>query len=281
MQTYEIDHASYWKNEFGSLCNRRRLTEFIVINIENTDFDVNSSRAAIKNKFNLVQVEVARTNDMSQTFLVYTHLGDILNYNDTVLGYDLAGLNLNELEELENTKLKKSIPDVVLVRKSYPKTRAGQQKKKRIWKLKHLPKANPEDIPRIEPEVEEMVDEENEDDEDKPKVKKAKVDKKKKKKRGERGLKDERQKEDYEEFLRDIEEDPEIRAQVNLYKDDEAINEIEKQLQGLMLDEKKETKKEKTDVVKVGGQERKIVKATRKTEKGKQLQEEHNEKKSK
>jgi len=48
MQTYEIDSVAYWKHEFGALCGRDRLVEFVVINIENTDFNTNMSRAAIK-----------------------------------------------------------------------------------------------------------------------------------------------------------------------------------------------------------------------------------------
>jgi nonsense-mediated mRNA decay protein 3 len=48
MRTYEIDTNLYWKYQFTALCGRDRLTEFIVLNIENTDYDVNVSRAAAK-----------------------------------------------------------------------------------------------------------------------------------------------------------------------------------------------------------------------------------------
>lgn len=54
MQTYEIDQVTYWKYAFTALCGRDRLKEFIVINIENTDFDTNMSRAAVKQKFKMV-----------------------------------------------------------------------------------------------------------------------------------------------------------------------------------------------------------------------------------
>lgn len=52
----------------------------------------------------MVQVEIARKCDFGvndKTFIVNTHLGETLNYNDTVLGFDLDMINLNELEELE------------------------------------------------------------------------------------------------------------------------------------------------------------------------------------
>jgi nonsense-mediated mRNA decay protein 3 len=72
-----------------------------------------------------------------------------------------------------------TIPDVIIVKKSYPNAR--KKSRKRNWKLKGLAK---------EEEVEAM----------KTKADKAKAD------------------EDLELFLRDIEEDPELRTMINLYK---------------------------------------------------------------
>jgi nonsense-mediated mRNA decay protein 3 len=92
MQTYELDEKYYWKYEFKALLSRDRLSEFVVINIENVDNDNNSSRAAVRQGFRQVQVEIARKEDFGvndKTFIVNTHLGEILNFNDTVLGYDL------------------------------------------------------------------------------------------------------------------------------------------------------------------------------------------------
>jgi len=51
MQTFEIDKATYWQNSFKAVLGRDRLSEFVVINIENVDNDNNSSRAAIRQKF--------------------------------------------------------------------------------------------------------------------------------------------------------------------------------------------------------------------------------------
>jgi len=48
MQTYEIDKATYWKDMFKAVLGRDRLSEFIVLNIENVDNDFNSSRAAMR-----------------------------------------------------------------------------------------------------------------------------------------------------------------------------------------------------------------------------------------
>ena len=82
---------------------------------------------------------MARAKDFGhndKTFIVNTHLGEILNYNDTVLGFDLDAINLNELEEMDNNM--ENVPPVVLVKKTYPRFRKRQ--KHRLWKLKHLDK---------------------------------------------------------------------------------------------------------------------------------------------
>ncbi len=144
------------------------------------------SRAAKLHKFKMVQVELARAEDFGKndtTFIVNTHLGDILQYNDTVLGYDLETMNLNKLDELEHSS--RMVPPAVLVRKTYPKFRKRQ--KHRIWKLKQLPK--------------EELGEENIHG---------------------RGRNDKYQgnkkNKDQDMFLRDIEEDVELRNQIDLYR---------------------------------------------------------------
>jgi|TARA_B110000285_G_C14962506_1_gene532389 nonsense-mediated mRNA decay protein 3 len=51
MQTFEVDGQAYWKTPFRALLTRERLTEFVVMDIENIDTNMNDSRAAIKQKF--------------------------------------------------------------------------------------------------------------------------------------------------------------------------------------------------------------------------------------
>jgi nonsense-mediated mRNA decay protein 3 len=48
MQTYEIDKKFYWKHSFKAVLSRERMTEYVIINIENMDNDLNHSRAAIR-----------------------------------------------------------------------------------------------------------------------------------------------------------------------------------------------------------------------------------------
>jgi nonsense-mediated mRNA decay protein 3 len=91
----------------------------------------------------------------------------------------LANFNNDNWDTLMSGRAQGTIPDVIIVKKSYPNAR--KKNRKRNWKLKGLAK---------EEEVEVM----------KTKADKAKAD------------------EDLELFLRDIEEDPELRTMINLYK---------------------------------------------------------------
>lgn len=74
-------------------------------------------------------------------------------------------------------------------------------------------------------------------------------------------------------FLQDIEEDPEMRQQIDLYRNDDVINELEKKLAGMNLEESKKSQVQAaidTGKGKVGKDERKIVKGARKTDQGRQ-----------
>jgi nonsense-mediated mRNA decay protein 3 len=143
MRTHEIDSTHYWKYMFKALCTRDRLTKFIVLNVEEVEFDVNTSRAAARNKFKMVRLEIAREREFGvndRTFIVNTHLGEHINYNDTVMGYDLAECTAMELEEyeLDVKKNRHQLPDVVIVKKCYARVKKRQNQ--RIWKLKQLDK---------------------------------------------------------------------------------------------------------------------------------------------
>ena len=259
MQPFEIDKPIYWQHCFRAVLGRDRLSEFVVINIENMDNDFNSSRAALKQKFRQVSMEIARKEDFGvndKTFIVNTHLGDVLNYNDTVLGYDLIQSNLNDIDEFTGKDL--YLPEIVLVKKTYPKQRKRQRN--RLWKLKHF---EDQDMPQEKEEENEGMDPENSDDEDQ--TQKKKKGKKEKKKRKERNKKPDTihgaSKKEYETFLQDLEEDAELRQQVNLYRDDDVIKELEMKIQGMTLDDK--VKEDEKD-------QRQIKKAVRKTAEGKE-----------
>jgi nonsense-mediated mRNA decay protein 3 len=60
MHTFEVEESAYWKNPFKAFLSRESLKEFVVLNIEHLDTNLNDSRAAIKQKFKHVKLEVAR-----------------------------------------------------------------------------------------------------------------------------------------------------------------------------------------------------------------------------
>ena len=257
MQTFEIDEKIYYKHTFTATLSRDRLSEFVVINIENVDNDFNSSRAAIRQRYRQVQVEIARKEDFGvndRTFIVNTHLGEILNFNDTVLGYDLLQNQTSDIDDF--SKIDQYLPDIILVKKTYPKFRKRQ--KSRFWKLRHLNKEkNDEKGDKVENP---FSSDEEEEVEEKKKNTKSKPKRGLKKKNKKEAKQDHKNDKDYEYFLQDLEDDPELRANVNLYKDDDVIAQLEAQIGNLKLDD------EPTG--------REIKKAVRKTEAGKQMAEE-------
>jgi len=75
MRTHEIDDVRYWRHEFKAIAGRERLTEFTVLGVEALDEkDFSVSRATIKQKFRMVQVEVCRTDEFGtenlRTFII-------------------------------------------------------------------------------------------------------------------------------------------------------------------------------------------------------------------
>ena len=76
--------------------------------------------------------------------------------------------------------------------------------------------------------------------------------------------------------MADIEEDPDMRANINLYKDTDVINELEAQFANMGISEKKDDYKSPIQKAQeegsaiVGGDQRKVVSTKRKTKQGEQ-----------
>lgn len=175
MQTFEIDKKAYWQHQFKAVLGRDRMTEYIVLNIENVDNDFNSSRAALRQRFRQVQVEVARTADFGKndtTFIVNTHLGEILNFNDTVLGYDMEQANISEIDGYKEIDL--NLPDVILVKKTFPKLRKRQRN--RFWKLKHF--EDDMDMQENDEQSDEQIENDEKDNQEQPNQRKKYISKK-------------------------------------------------------------------------------------------------------
>lgn len=175
LQTTEISSAIYWRAPFPALADTRQLVEFIVMDIERT--------GVTKGKWALAEATVARASDLGvndTTYFVRTHLGNILQPGDSVMGYMLTGTNFNntDLDAIELAHAYQSaIPDVVLVKKHYPNRRKHRN---RNWKLKRMNKDEGDLLPK-------------QADQD-------------------------RMNQEYEQFLQDVEEDDEYRSTMALYR---------------------------------------------------------------
>ena len=159
------------------------------------------SRADEAANYCYADVELQRVCDFGENdtrFSAKTHLGNVLKIDDYVYCYDLNSLNVPEIEGQ-----KKSLPDIIIVKKKYKKKQKSGSQKRRIWKLKHIEKEAMDD---------------------------TKQNKKQ----------EERDEKDYDEFLEEIEEDPELRSNINLYRDEEAIAMLTKKMDGLQVDESKQ-----------------------------------------
>jgi nonsense-mediated mRNA decay protein 3 len=135
-----------------------------------------------KGRFFLAEATVARASDMGssdQTFYTRTHLGGVIHVGDTVMGYHLTRTNFNNtLYDDLENSKYASTIPDVILVK---KQYARKKKAKgRNWRLKRMAKEESEMLPRKQ-------------DQD-------------------------RLDRDYEMFLRDVEEDTELRAGLALYK---------------------------------------------------------------
>lgn len=136
-----------------------------------------------KGRFHLAEATVARASDLGvndTTYFTRTHLGNVLHPGDTVLGYHLTGTNFNNpnFEALENSNAHSASIPDVVLIK---KAYARKKKNKaRNWRLKRMNRDEGELLPKKQDQ--------------------------------------ERIERDFEMFLRDVEEDTELRNTVALYK---------------------------------------------------------------
>lgn len=115
---------------YKTVSSSRRMTRFVVLDVELCqDNDYGAENAVYAgpssgvDKYALADVEVARETDLGQndeTFRCVTHLGNLLQVGDVVLGYDLVSSVLSGGAEWSMDNCFRShfvMPDVVLVKK--------------------------------------------------------------------------------------------------------------------------------------------------------------------
>ncbi|KAJ4864949.1 NMD3 domain-containing protein [Trichoderma afarasin] len=145
-----------------------------------------------KGKWVLAEATVARASDLGvndRTYFTRTHLGNLLQPGDSAMGYMLSGTNFNnpEFDAIEDSNTYSSIVPDVVLVKKHYPNR--RRNRRRNWKLKRMDKDEGELLPK-------KADQERMDKE-------------------------------YEMFLRDVEEDEELRAALALYKNPKQANEDE------------------------------------------------------
>jgi nonsense-mediated mRNA decay protein 3 len=197
LQAAEISSAAYWRTPFDSLATVSDLVEFTVLDVEpdgraRGKYVLADAQVALAGAFRAHNPDDDDSMDYdggraAQIYHTRTHLGAILQPGDTALGYHLTNANFNNADyaALPGERL----PDIVLVKKAYPNRR--KKSKARSWRLRSIGKE---------------AGEEGETGGGRGVV-------------GRMGGRDQKKvEEDYEMFLRELEEDPEMRGAVNLYK---------------------------------------------------------------
>ncbi len=136
-----------------------------------------------KGRFLLAEATVARSSDLGLNDITYftrTHLGSVLHPGDQVMGYHITGTNFNNpnFEALEESNSYSSSIPDVMLVKKFYARK--KKSKARNWRLKRMNKDEGEMLPRKQDQ--------------------------------------EKMERDYEMFLRDVEEDTELRSTLAVYK---------------------------------------------------------------
>eukprot|EP00999_Lentomonas_sp_LEN2_P002505 NODE_403_length_1543_cov_95.221045_g371_i0.p1 GENE.NODE_403_length_1543_cov_95.221045_g371_i0~~NODE_403_length_1543_cov_95.221045_g371_i0.p1 ORF type:complete len:402 (+),score=55.37 NODE_403_length_1543_cov_95.221045_g371_i0:82-1287(+) len=107
LRTAIIPAALYWKQPFDAWATGRNQIEFYVV-------DVDLKEDVYKGKYVMAEVEVQKGDEVGsgKTYFTKTHLGRLLEPGDSVMGYLLPELNLNE--SVANEYKRMEVPDVYL-----------------------------------------------------------------------------------------------------------------------------------------------------------------------
>jgi nonsense-mediated mRNA decay protein 3 len=173
-----------------------------------------------KGKWTLSECTVARASDLGsndKTYYARTHLGGLLHAGDSVMGYMLTGTNYNNdlYDAIEASGTYGSTIPDVMLVKKHYPNR--RRNRKRQWKLKRMAKTEGELLPK-------KTDQEKMDAE-------------------------------YEMFLRDVEEDEELRAALALYKNSNAAAKKRRDADAMSVAETEMTMGDEEDGPKVNMEE--------------------------
>ncbi|ETO19521.1 hypothetical protein RFI_17710, partial [Reticulomyxa filosa] len=197
LHVIEFNSSQYFTHRFESIASSKDFSLFFVMAVKHLvtlGLDILFFSFQKHNKFQLAEVELVRENEVgtdgAMILETVTHLGGIIREGDTVCGYDLQ--RLSNAREFLNTNTeflrytRKMKLPDVIIVKKNY-NRSGRHARKRKWKLKTLPKEKAYEVDKHTQQKEE---------------------------------------EDAEEFMRELEEDLEMRLKINIYKDREKLERI-------------------------------------------------------
>jgi nonsense-mediated mRNA decay protein 3 len=154
-----------------------------------------------KGRWSLAEATIARAADLGrndQTYYTRTHLGGILNVGDSVMGYHVSGTNFNnEIYDVLEHSKHASHIPDVVLVKKHYARK--KKSKTRNWRLKRMNREEGEMLPRKQDQ--------------------------------------ERMERDFEMFLRDVEEDTELRAGLALYKAEQQRLQAQAQADAMEVEE--------------------------------------------
>ncbi|GMT28598.1 hypothetical protein PFISCL1PPCAC_19895, partial [Pristionchus fissidentatus] len=138
LQMADVQGITFWRDPFESLCNPKMLTSYYVMDVELVeDLKRGVGHGFVSKKHILADVWVVRSDQVGNSAVdpvcSRSHLGHLLQPGDTVLGFDIRNANTNNTV-LDSMK-EDDIPDIVIVRKVFDRTKRSA---KRAWKLKRL-----------------------------------------------------------------------------------------------------------------------------------------------
>uniref|UniRef100_A0A1D2A6V5 60S ribosomal export protein NMD3 n=1 Tax=Auxenochlorella protothecoides TaxID=3075 RepID=A0A1D2A6V5_AUXPR len=196
MRSASLEAGQYWRAPFRPLMHARQAVEFVVLDCE----PVQSSHGGGYNhggRWQLAEATVAKAADLGandKVSITRTHLGHLLKAGDTAAGYDLSSANVADDALDRALAAGLAPPEIVLVRKSYEEKRRRRAAAgaRRAWKLKRLDGV-----------------EAGEEDEGGRGARRA-------------AAEADAAAADMERFLEELEEDPDMRSRVAVYRDAEA-----------------------------------------------------------
>lgn len=139
LQKAEIDSEKYWRYPFEALRSCKAMILCTVLDSTPAPMPMRNGRPIQRHRgARLADMEVVRESDFGvndTTYYLRSHLGLLVKSGDTVMGYDLTNAVFNDqsLKALNDSE-QENLPDIVLVRKFFPKSR----KTKRQWHLKTM-----------------------------------------------------------------------------------------------------------------------------------------------